>query len=44
MRWVSSDPAVIFPKRAVGIALTFRAVVDSKVGQANLDYAVKTVN
>jgi hypothetical protein len=36
-----SDPAIIWPKRSVGINLTFRAVVDSKVGQANLDYAVK---
>jgi hypothetical protein len=36
-----SDPAVIWPKRAVGINLTFRAVVDSKIGQKNLDYAVK---
>jgi hypothetical protein len=35
------DPAIIFPKRAVGINLTFRAVVNSKIGQANLDYAVK---
>jgi hypothetical protein len=36
-----SDPAIIFPKRAAGIGLTFRAVVDSKIGQANLDYAIK---
>ena len=35
------DPAVIWPKRAVGIPLTFRAVVDTKLGQRNLDYAVK---
>jgi hypothetical protein len=35
------DPAIIWPKRAVGIPLTFRAVVDTKIGQANLDYAVK---
>jgi hypothetical protein len=36
-----SDPAIIFPKRAIGIPLTFRAVVSAKSGQANLDYAVK---
>lgn len=36
-----SDPAIIFPKRAAGINLTFRAVVDSRIGQANLDYGVK---
>jgi hypothetical protein len=35
------DPNIIWPKRAVGIPLTFRAVVDTKLGQRNLDYAVK---
>jgi hypothetical protein len=35
------DPNIIWPKRAVGIPLTFRAVVDTKIGQANLDYAVQ---
>lgn len=37
------DPAVVWPKRAVGIPLTFRAVVDTKIGQANLNYAVRVV-
>jgi hypothetical protein len=35
------DPAVIWPKRAIGIPLTFRAVVDTRLGQRNLDYSVK---
>ena len=35
------DPAIIWPKRAIGIPLTFRAIVDMKSGQRNLDYAVK---
>jgi hypothetical protein len=35
------DPAVIWPKRSIGIPLTFRAVVDTKSGQRNLDYSVK---
>jgi len=35
------DPAIIWPRRAIGIPLTFRAVVDTKLGQRNLDYAVK---
>jgi hypothetical protein len=36
-----SDPAIIWPKRAIGIPLTFRAVVDTKLGQRHLDYSVK---
>jgi hypothetical protein len=35
------DPAIIWPKRAIGIPLTFRAVVDTRLGQRNLDYSVK---
>ena len=35
------DPAVIWPRRAIGIPLTFRAVVDTRIGQRNLDYSVK---
>jgi hypothetical protein len=35
------DPDIVWPKKAVGIPLTFRAVVDTKLGQRNLDYAVK---
>lgn len=35
------DPAIVWPKRAIGIPLTFRAVVDTRLGQRNLDYAVK---
>ncbi|HEY2637917.1 MAG TPA: hypothetical protein VGI54_11040 [Solirubrobacteraceae bacterium] len=35
------DPDILWPKRAIGIPLTFRAVVDTKLGQRNLDYAVK---
>ena len=36
-----TDPAIIWPRRAIGIPLTFRAVVDTRLGQRNLDYAVK---
>jgi hypothetical protein len=35
------DPRVVWPRRAVGIPLTFRAVVDTRVGKANLDYSVR---
>jgi hypothetical protein len=35
------DPDIIWPKRAIGIPLTFRAVVDTKLGQRNLDYSVQ---
>jgi hypothetical protein len=35
------DPRVVFPRRAVGIPLTFRAVVDTRLGQRNLDYSVR---
>ena len=35
------DPAIVWPKRAIGIPLTFRAVVDTRLGQRNLDFAVK---
>jgi hypothetical protein len=37
------DPNFIWPTRSVGIPLTLRCVVDTKIGQANLDYAVKVV-
>jgi hypothetical protein len=37
------DPNFIWPTRAVGIPLTLRCVVDTKIGQANLDYAVRVV-
>ncbi|MGZ4268269.1 MAG: hypothetical protein ACXVFN_02010 [Solirubrobacteraceae bacterium] len=32
---------IIWPRRSIGIALTFRAVVTSRVGRRNLDYAVR---
>jgi hypothetical protein len=35
------DPAIIWPKRAIGIPLTFRAVVGTRLGQRSLDYWVK---
>ena len=35
------DPAIIWPRRAIGIPLTFRAVVDTRLGQRNLDYSVR---
>lgn len=35
------DPAIIWPKRAIGIPLMFRAVVDTSLGQRSLDYSVK---
>jgi hypothetical protein len=35
------DPRVVWPRRAIGIPLTFRAVVDTRLGQANLDYSVR---
>ncbi|MFL5848957.1 MAG: hypothetical protein ACJ76R_08480 [Solirubrobacteraceae bacterium] len=35
------DPAIIWPKRSIGIPLTFRAVVDTRLGQRNLNYSVK---
>jgi hypothetical protein len=37
------DPNILWPKRAIGIPLTFRAVVDTKLGQRNLDYGVQVV-
>jgi hypothetical protein len=35
------DPRVVWPRRAVGIPLTFRAIVDTRLGQAHLDYSVR---
>jgi hypothetical protein len=35
------DHHLTWPKRSIGLELTFRAVVDTKLGQANLDYMVK---
>ena len=35
------DPAIIWPRRAIGIPLTFRAVVDTRLGRRNLDYSVR---
>ena len=35
------DPAIIWPKRAIGIPLTFRAIVATRLGQRNLNYSVK---
>jgi hypothetical protein len=35
------DRHLSWSKRTIGLALTFRAVVDTKLGQANLDYPVK---
>jgi hypothetical protein len=35
------DPDIIWPKRSIGIPLTFRAVVDTRLGQRNLDYRVQ---
>src|SRR5919198_1367621 len=38
---VFRDRHLAWSKRTIGLALTFRAVVDTKLGQANLDYPVK---
>ena len=35
------DRHLAWSKRTIGLQLTFRAIVDTKLGQANLDYAVK---
>jgi hypothetical protein len=35
------DRHLAWSKRSIGLELTFRAVVDTKLGQANLDYQVK---
>jgi len=35
------DPAIIWPKRAIGIPLTFRAIVATRLGQRNLNYSVR---
>jgi hypothetical protein len=35
------DRHLAWSKRAIGLELTFRAVVDTKLGQASLDYTVK---
>ena len=32
---------IIWPARSIGIPLTFRAVVTSRIGNRNLDYAVR---
>ena len=34
------DPHLMWSKRTIGLRLTFRAIVDTKLGQANLDYVV----
>jgi hypothetical protein len=38
---VFRDRHLAWSKRTIGLALTFRAVVDTRLGQANLDYPVK---
>jgi hypothetical protein len=38
---VFHDPHLAWSKRTIGLELTFRAIVDSSHGQANLDYDVK---
>jgi hypothetical protein len=35
------DRHLAWSKRTIGLALTFRAIVNTKLGQANLDYPVK---
>jgi hypothetical protein len=35
------DTHLAWSKRTIGLVLTFRAIVDTKLGQANLDYEVK---
>jgi hypothetical protein len=35
------DHHLAWSKRTIGLELTFRAIVDSHIGQANLDYHVK---
>ena len=35
------DVHLAWSKRTIGMDLVFRAIVDTKLGQANLDYAVK---
>jgi hypothetical protein len=35
------DSHLAWSKRTIGLDLTFRAIVDTKLGQANLDYTVK---
>ena len=35
------DRHLAWSKRSIGLELTFRAVVDTKLGQANLDYRVR---
>jgi hypothetical protein len=37
------DRHLTWSKRTIALKLTFRAVVDSRLGQANLDYEVKVV-
>jgi hypothetical protein len=37
------DRSSRWPHKAIGYVLTFRAVVDTKIGQANLDYLVRVV-
>ena len=34
------DRHLMWSKRTIGLRLTFRAIVDTKLGQANLDYGV----
>jgi hypothetical protein len=34
------DHHLMWSKRTIGLKLTFRAIVDTKLGQANLDYVV----
>ena len=36
-----SDRHLAWSKRTIGLELTFRAIVDTKLGQANLNYPVK---
>jgi hypothetical protein len=35
------DDRLAWSKRTIGLVLTFRAIVDTKLGQANLNYSVK---
>jgi hypothetical protein len=35
------DPTIVWPKRALGIPLTFRVVIKNRCGTKNLDYDVK---
>jgi hypothetical protein len=35
------DQRLMWSKRTIGLRLTFRAIVDTKLGQANLNYAVR---